>query len=486
MAIRPYISAFRGKPLLYSLIGFSLWVLSVLILKVGWVPAMILAITPLACYLLIRLLERPFLAFFSVFIVNYFIMGLTRYIPALPAGIVMDGLLFLTLTFTLFRGRDRAIEWSGARNLLTLFSGIWLIYCIFLVLNPGTTPVDWAAGVRGLAVYLFVFPLLTAVLLDQYKYLKVFLFLWSVLTLLAVAKAFIQKYIGFDPAEQYWLHVIGGSTTHIISSGIRYFSFFTDAASFGCSMGMSMVVFSITALYIRSKSLRFYYIAVALLAGYCMMISGTRAAIVVPFIGYAFFILLSKQWKIIIPGIVLIICAFVFFKYTYIGHGNTEIRRMRSAFNVTQDASFQVRQANQAKMRVFMKDHPLGIGIGKAKRTEPGDHMYQLPTDTSLVYVWVETGVVGLALFLLVFLITFVRGSYDVWCKIHNKQLRGLLCALLAGLAGMLACAYGNEILQQFPNGPIVYMCMAFIFMGRKLDKAITDEQSTWIIDHNG
>ncbi|MCE5226815.1 MAG: O-antigen ligase family protein [Porphyromonadaceae bacterium] len=479
MRVRPHISTFWGKPLLYFLIGFSLWGLSILVLKVGLGPAMVLAVTPLVGYLLLRLLERPVLAFLGVFAVNYFIMGLTRYIPGIKAGIVVDGLLLLTLIFILFRSRDRAVDWTGARNLLTLLSGIWLVYCILLVFNPATTLADWAAGIRGLAVYLFIFPLLTAVLFNRYKYLKTFVFVWSILTLLAVFKALIQKYIGFDPAEKNWLYVTGGSRTHVISSGVRYFSFFTDAASFGCGMGMSMVVFFITALYIRSKSLRFYYIAVALLAGYGMMISGTRAAMAIPFVGFAFFILLSKQWKIIIPGIVLLACVFVFFKYTYIGHGNAEIRRMRSAFNVTQDASYQLRRTNQAKMRVFMKNHPFGIGIGKAKRAEPGDYMYQLPTDTSLVYVWVETGVVGLALFLLLFLITFVKGAYDVWFQIHNKELRGLLSALLAGLAGMLACSYGNEMLQQFPNGPIVYICMAFIFLGRKFDQAITHEQST-------
>lgn len=436
-----------------------------------------LSITPLAVYLLIRLLERPFLAFFGVIVMNYFIMGMTRYIPSIPAGMVMDGLLLLTLLFTLLRSRDHAIDWTGAVNPLTLLTGIWLVYCILLVFNPATTLPDWAAGVRGLAVYLFLFPLLTAVLFNRYKYLKVFLLVWSVLILLAVFKALIQKYIGFDPAEKYWLFAEGGRSTHIIYSGVRYFSFFTDAASFGTSMGMSMVVFSVTALYIRSKPLRIYYIAVALLAGYGMIISGTRAAMVIPFAGYALFILLSKQWKVIIPGVILIACVFVFFKYTYIGQGNAEIRRMRSAFNVTQDASFQVRKANQAKMQVFMKENPFGIGIGKAKRAEPDDYMYELPTDTSLVYVWVETGAVGLAIFLFIFLITFVKGSYDVWFGIRDKELRGILCALLGGTAGMLACSYGNEMLQQFPNGPIIYMCMAFIFMGRKFDKEISDER---------
>lgn len=65
---------------------------------------------------------------------------------------------------------------------------------------------------------------------------------WAILTLTAVIKAIWQKYVGFDSAEKYWLYVLGGSTTHIIYSGIRYFSFFSDAANFGAGMGFSMVV----------------------------------------------------------------------------------------------------------------------------------------------------------------------------------------------------------------------------------------------------
>lgn len=476
MKIITGISDSWGRLLLYASIGLSLVLFSALILKVGVVLAFALAITPLTFYLLIRFLERPLLAFLCVIIVNYLIMGLTRYIQGIPGGIVMDGLLALTFLFVLLRSRDGAVNWGGVQNLLVLLCGVWLVYCSLLFFNPETTPEYWFAGVRGLAVYLFLFPLLTAVLLNRYRHLKLFLIIWSVLTLLAVGKALMQKFIGFDPGELQWLHERGGST-HLIFSGARYFSFFTDAASFGSSMGFSMVVFSIVAFYVRSTPLRVYFLVVSLLAGYGLIISGTRAAMITPFAGYAFFIVLSKQWKIIIPGIVVIACAFVFFKYTYIGHGNNEIRRMRSAFQATEDPSYLVRLANQAEMRLFMKDHPLGVGIGKAKRSEPGDYLYALPTDTSLVYVWVETGIVGLILFLIIFMVTIARGMYDVWFKIKHKEVRGFMSALLAGVAGMLACSYGNEMLQQFPNGPLVYICLAFIFMGRTFDQEISDER---------
>jgi len=477
MGIRLNIKGNDSRRLLYFIAFISIAIYTVVLLYYGWIPAFIFSLAPLLIYVIIQLAKEPAYALIGVFVVNYFVMGITRYITGLQGGITIDGFLLVTLFLLLLYNLKNPVPWQLLRNSLTLVTGIWLVYCIVLVFNPETTVSHWSAGVRPLAVYVFIFPLLTTILFNRYKYLKWFILLWSILTLLAVGKSLMQKYIGFDSAELYWLHVTGGSRTHIISTGVRYFSFFTDAASFGCNMGMSMVVFGVTALYIRSKPLRIFYITVALLAAYAMMISGTRAAIFVPFAGFATFLFLSKQWKIMIPGLVLIMLLFVFFKFTYIGHGNAEIRRMRSAFNATEDASFMLRQQNQEKMRTFMKTHPFGVGIGKAKRAVPGDYMYQLPTDTTFVYIWVETGIVGLTFFIAMFLIILLRGSYLIWFKIKDRELKGLLSALLGGIAGMLVSSYGNEMLQQFPNGPTVYMCLAFVLLGPQFDKEISDNE---------
>lgn len=479
MGLRQNYEGNERRRLQYVIVLLSISLFTIVLLQYGWIPAFALSFSPLIIYAIIQFVKEPIYALLGVFVANYFIMGVTRYVTGLQGGIVIDGLLLATLFFILLNNLKNPVSWVSLRNPLTLLTGIWLIYCLLLVFNPETTLNHWAAGVRALAVYFFLFPVLTALLLNQFKYLKWFLFLWSILTLLAIGKSLMQRFIGFDTAELYWLHVLGGNRTHIIQSGVRYFSFFTDAASFGCNMGMSLVVFGVTALYIHSKHLRVYYIFVALLAGYAMMISGTRAAIAVPFAGFAFFVLLSKQWKIVIPGVLLILALFVFLKFTYIGHGYVEIRRMRSAFNITEDASYLLRKQNQEKMRVFMKEHPFGVGIGEAKRTEPGDYLYGIPTDSSMVFVWVETGIVGLSIFLLIFLVTFLKGTYDIWFRIENRQLRGLLSALLGGVAGMLVSSYGNEMLQQFPNGAIVYMCVAFIFMGPKFDKEISENDIT-------
>lgn len=100
---------------------------------------------------------------------------------------------------------------------------------------------------------------------------------------------------------------------------------------------------------------------------------------------------------------------------TDIGQGNQQIRRMRSAFN-TEDASFQVRMVNQAKMRTYMSDKPFGVGLGlgggKAKRFAPDAYMSQIPTDSWFVMIWVETGIIGLLLHLTILIFTIIYGTY--------------------------------------------------------------------------
>lgn len=96
----------------------------------------------------------------------------------------------------------------------------------------------------------------------------------------------------------------------------------------------------------------------------------------------------------------LVILVFV---CTNIGDDNQYIRKMRSAFRPSQDASYQLRVDNRKKMRELMIHKPFGYGIGLSK----GDRFYPkermpYPPDSWLVSVWVETGIIGLVLYLAV------------------------------------------------------------------------------------
>mgnify|MGYP000113932173 CR=1 FL=1 len=63
----------------------------------------------------------------------------------------------------------------------------------------------------------------------------------------------------------------GGATTHIIWSGIRYFSFFTDASNMGANMGAAIMFFGIASLYMRSALCKIYYSCIAILALYAFV-----------------------------------------------------------------------------------------------------------------------------------------------------------------------------------------------------------------------
>ena len=413
----------------------------------GLLAGLAVSVIPAALCILWVTLRNPAISMLGLFVVNYFIMALTRYAHDLPFGMILDALIFYNFLIITLQALIRPIEWKRASSGLTVVAAIWMAYCILEIVNPESVSVaGWFSSVRSIAFYFFFIVVLTQLTMTEYKYLKYMLAVWSVLTLIAVGKACMQKFFGFNAAENYWLFVLGGRSTHIIHSGVRYFSFFSDAANFGGSMGLSMVVFSISALYYRNSWMKLYLLLVAAAACYGMLISGTRSALAVPFVGYSAFIMMSRNIKMIGAGVFLIIAAFIFLKFTTIGQGNSIIRRARSAFN-TNDPSFQVRLANQAKLRELMADKPFGAGLGhgggKAKTFAPNAALSQIPTDSWFVMVWVETGVVGILLHIGILLAVLFYSAHNVmWDYNFGFSLPSLPDGFMDAvtLATILAC----------------------------------------------
>lgn len=440
---------------------------------------LVLGILPVALCSLWITLRKPAVSMLGMFVVNYFIMALGRYVRDIPIGTILDAALYYNVLMVAVQAMVHRIEWRRIRSGITVAALIWAVYCTLELFNPLSVPAAWFTTVRSFAIYFLLIVLLTQLTMGEVKWLRYMLVVWAVLTLIAVGKALIQKFVGFNEAEKIWLYVQGARRTHIIYSGIRYFSFFSDAANFGASMGMSMVVLSIAALFYRNPWMKFFLLFTAAAACYGMLISGTRSALAVPFGGYAAFVILSRNARLAVAGALALMGAFVFLNFTDIGQGNQIIRRARSAFN-PDDASFNVRLDNQAKLRVLMADKPFGAGLGmgggKAKNHAPDAPLSQIPTDSWFVLVWVETGVVGILLHVGVLLYVLAWGSFQVLFRLRSPQVRGLTAALICGVAGIVLMSYANEVLGQIPNGAIVYMSMTFIFMAPRFDRELMGE----------
>ncbi len=466
------------QSLLYIGLAVGLFLIVYTTLHTGLPWGILLSIMPLSFLAFFYLLKNPFHAFIVFFTLNYAIMGIVRYFPFLLGGIFMDAMTILVFIGLFIQSRQRDVQWNLLKNGLIIAVSIWLVFCLLTLLNPLSPVEAWIKGIRRTAFYLFAVPILTCLVFDHYKKLKVILILWSVFVLLSVAKVLMQRYAGFDAGEIRWLYVEGNVKTHIIYSGVRYFSFFSDAANYGCGMAVAMVFFSLAALYVKGKGLRIYFIFVSALAAYGMLMSGTRVAIVIPFIGYSLFAILTRNVKVISAGAVLIIGAFVFLNYTNYLQGNSYVRRMRTAFHPEQDASFLVRLENQRIMKAYLADKPFGVGLGTAKAAEYSHaEISKLPTDSWLVMVWVETGIVGLVLYICIITYIIGKGIFIVMFKIKNKEVQAVHAALLSAILGIFVASYANEIVAQFPNGPIIYMGMALIFMSERYDRQVEEQQ---------
>lgn len=430
---------------------------------------------PLLFILSVRIIQLPIILYFSIFILNYFIMGAGRYINISGISFLMDILMVCTLVLIFIHtALLRNIEWKYAVNVLTIGTAVWMIYCLAEIYNPTGVLKAWVLS-RGLAINGFVVALIISLLFNKFKWVKVFFFLLAIFTCLAISKALIQKRYGFDAGEALWLNN-GGYKTHLINSGTRYFSFFTDAGNFGSNMGCAGVIFFIAACYIKNYWLKIFYGLVSVGAIYALFLSGTRGSMFVPLAGLVLFAIISKNYKILIGSSAALFIIYVFFAYTMIGQENQQIRRMRTAFTPTEDASYSVRKNNQKILGEYLKDKPFGEGLGLSG-VENQDISIRLttlvPHDSWYVKVWVETGIVGIILYLGIVLIAIGKGTWIVMFKIKNRELKGYLTGLLCGIFGMLVSAYGNAFWGQFPTTIIAFSGLAIALKGEYFDREL-------------
>lgn len=371
---------------------------------------------------------------------------------------------------------EQHTDWKSGQNIMTYMFVVWLLYYFLEVLNPNNVMAAWNINITPYALIPLICAFIVPMVIRSKKDIELLLIIWSVFVLIFTIKGYWQKNYGFNSKELYFLYVLGGWRTHIIWSGIRYFSCFSDAANYGVHAAMSAVVFGISAFFVKSMKMRIYFLFIALCGLYGMGISGTRAAMGVVVGGILMVTIIAKNWKALLTGIFVSLSIFCFFYFTNIGNSNQYIFKMRSSFHPSKDASYIVRVENRAKMKELMVKKPIGYGIGLAK---PGSfeskEQMPYPPDSWLISVWVETGIVGLILYLSIHGILFAWCSWLLMFKVRNKNLRGLVAAWLCMNAGFFIAAYVNDVMQ-YPNQLPIYIGFALCFAAPHIDKRINEE----------
>jgi hypothetical protein len=476
-------SASITKPWALLLLFLAVGLIAIILAKLEIVGIGILLALIFGGIYLYLLFLNPIIGFFTAIGLNFIVLGIARYIPGLPLGFGIDGILILTYLALFFSRFKERIDWSPANKDITYLAGIWLLYCIFQLANPEARSVEaWIAG-RGIGFYFFLFIPLTFMLINTNKKLDIFLYVWGVFSILASMKGLIQLFVGVDSAEQAWLNA-GAAQTHILFGKLRIFSFMSDAGQFGANQAFSGVVAIIYSM--TKKGLpKMFFLTVGILGIYGMMISGTRGSISVPLAGFMTYFILSKNLRVVSIGFTLILLLFVFFKFTMIANGNDQIRRMRSAFDPN-EPSLQVRLNNQKILKGYLASRPFGGGIGhagdKAQRFLPNAFLSHVATDSWYVMIWAEMGIVGLTLHLIILFYVIGKASYKVMFKIRDPIAKLKLSALIAGMAGIMAASYGNAIFGGMPTALLMYASMAIMSNPETFDTPIEEEKDIQLI----
>ena len=174
----------------------------------------------------------------------------------------------------------------------------------------------------------------------------------------------------------------------------------------------------------------------------------------------------------LVLGLMVLGIAFFFLKYTFAFQHVEQIRRMRTALN-PEDPSMLVRYNNQITFGKYLQNRPFGGGIGAAgfwgARFNPNSLLARTPTDSYYVKVWVETGIVGICLHLLMFGFFIGKGGHIVW-HLRDPVLRTKIAALYCGMLGIMFASYGNQVFSQMPTSIIMGIAIPIIFISPKWD----------------
>lgn len=142
-----------------------------------------------------------------------------------------------------------------------------------------------------------------------------------ILSLIGTTRGLKQQFFGVDAAEYRWLYLEDHHEEHVLHGVLRVFSFYNDAGAFGASQAMMSLMCGILFTGPFSSKKKLFYLACALIFLVGFAISGTRGALAVPLAGGIAYLVVIRNFKILIAGASAMVIVFCILKYTFLFEG---------------------------------------------------------------------------------------------------------------------------------------------------------------------
>ncbi|MAZ96893.1 MAG: hypothetical protein CMP53_05145 [Flavobacteriales bacterium] len=415
--------------------------------------------------LTILFLNYPKLLYLTALLVGFLMAHLSRLYPGPTYGLAIDVLLAMGL-IVLMPGRSEiSFKFIKKPEFIAIF--LWVVYVCLLIINPDAPgPIAWFYAMRSFCLYLILVPIVVCGFISSPNDIKTFFNILIVLSIYATLIAIRQEFMGMWDFEMEWLNQ-GPINEHFVNGRMREFSVFTDASNYGGYCAFMCVVSATYACLPARLPGRFFYFAVALFNFYGMMLSGSRGPVAILGLGGIVFLIMARRSLLTFVGSIVGLAMYVFLKFSTILNGNYNIYRLRTAFDPN-DASLMVRKVKLEVLTKYMADKPFGGGVGSAgnwgQRFAPGSFLADTPTDGLFPRIWMETGIVGLILFIVLLLFLVFWMGYRLW-NLPQGRIRQILTGLYAGYCGLILSSYANETMTQVPMSIVSYAIPALIIV---------------------
>ncbi len=470
-----FLSKLFLKDQLGGIAGFVfLLVISILfsfiLVKYGFLSGVFILLILIGLPLIFCLVVYPKFGILFYLFLAYVIMYVGKLGVDFPLGTVMDGMIVLFI-LSLFIQKKRKKEWSIFKGPISVVVIVWIIYNFLEVINPAAeSRLAWVYTVRTVAVimlmyFIFIYNIRTKELV------VVILKMWLVLSFLAALYGLKQQFIGFTDFEERYLNSDPNIKQLLFIGGQwRKFSIFTDPVAFS----YNMVVSSLLCFGLMTGPLKMYKkFLLGICAATClfsMLYSGTRGAYVLPPAAMMMFAILRFNKKVffmsIIGGCLMAILI-------YMPTSNQALKRFQSAFNPSEDASFNVRKINQKRIQPYILSHPMGGGLGATgtwgHRFAPQSFLANFPPDSGYVRVAVEMGWIGLLLFCIL-MFTILRLGIINYYAVKDPTLKSYSLSMVLIIFAFNIGNYPQEAIVQFPSNVYFYLVTALIVVVKRID----------------
>jgi putative inorganic carbon (HCO3(-)) transporter len=412
----------------------------------------------------------------------YFIMLVIKFNIPFPLGTLMDALEVL-LIFGFFVQQKRKRDYTIFKNSVSLVVAIWIGFNVLEVVNPvADSMMAWVYTVRTIAfVTLMYFVFLSSI--DSVRFIRTIVVIWLGFSVIAALYGMKQEHSGYSQFE--WISLAGDpqrAALLLIDGHWRKFSIFEGPVTFAYQMVMACLL-SICLIWGTSKLWRRLVLVVLIVMCFLSMIySGTRGAFALVPAGLILFCILNFNKNTFIFGTVF---AGIFITLMFIPTTDQNLRRFQTAFKPSKDPSYLLRQANQQRIKPYIRSHPIGGGLGSVgvwgQKFSPNSMLAHFPPDSGYVRVAVETGWIGIILLCTLMFVILYTGIQNFFI-IKNRELKTYSLAMTVMIFALEVGNYPQEALVQYPSNVYFYLMIAILVKCGQLDKKMQQEEKAKVL----